>query len=201
MSQKQSRKRHKTLVPVKIRIEEPKSRGTFLMLMRHPLFSMFGVAVAVVACVATIYSILSPELVAIADQTLLDSYAFSSVGRTVPGGFASTFNGGVWIENTSIRGGAYVKDVKFVTQSVDDALQPNVKLLNLNNEPFSSLERKEIKFSALILYKVVGQGRFKPIKIEMEFIDNNGALIKNIRTGKPYSVTIEQSDDFDPNKR
>ena len=101
------------------------------------------------------------------------------------------FGGTQLFRSTSLRTGGHVSDIKFVETSINVAIRPQIKLIELDRSPFSFREEKFIKYNFLVeLLDTSFNQQPPPFNIKFQFLDHNGATIPANDNGKPYTLNL-----------
>lgn len=159
---------------------------------RHRVATILSGAIALLGSLASIYALSAPDIVAISP-----SKTFNGTLQAAPGdGLA------IWIEieqrfkNVSWRGGGNIGGLRLVPHSLDTATWLSNKVVNSNSETFAAREEKIVKSTALFQLPEIKLGKKYPqFVVDIQFLDQNGAIIKEASSGKPYSFpfTITES--------
>ncbi len=158
----------------------------------HRIATIISGAIALLGSLASIYALSEPNVVAISPST-----AFNGSLRAEP-------NGGValWIEfeqrfkNDSWRGGGHITALQMVPRSLDAAFWFPNKVVPNNSETFRAYEEKIVKSNALFQLPQLALGKKYPgFVVDIQFLDQKGAVIKERGSGKPYSFpfTVDES--------
>mgnify|MGYP003575274038 CR=1 FL=1 len=159
--------------------------STWKLVRRYPIRTVMVGAVALLANVFTIFGGWEPNLVAVmrpfGPSKIYPQGKWLTKGKT----FVMLIDLSQRFKNDSLRGGAYVKEIRFDVTSIDDAVRPKTELKYISTEKFGSFEEKDIKFIVLVYVDVTKSDSIVPFEFACRFIDNSGATI-NDQEGNPY---------------
>jgi hypothetical protein len=159
---------------------------------RHRIATILSGMIALLGSLASIYALSEPNLVAISPTTTAKGEL-----RAEPGGGLAH-----WIEieqrfkNTSWRGGGHITALQMVPHSLDTATWLPNRTVSNNSETFDAYEEKVVKLNALFQFPELTLGKKYPeFVVDIQFLDQKGAVIKEYGSGKPYSfqLTINES--------
>ncbi|MDQ1522247.1 MAG: hypothetical protein QOG00_3966 [Pyrinomonadaceae bacterium] len=161
-------------------------------LRHHRVATILGGMIALLGCLASIYSVSEPNIVAVSPTTTAKGEL-----RAEPGGGLSH-----WVEieqrfkNTSWRGGGHITALQMVPHSLDTATWLSNRTVPNNSETLDAYEEKIVKLNALFQFPELTLGRKYPeFVVDIQFLDQKGAVIKEYGSSKPYSfqLTINES--------
>jgi hypothetical protein len=180
------------------RQKAPRARFTIVFSLamgffrRHRIATILSGMIALLGSLASIYALSEPNIVAISPTT-----TFNGALRAEPGGGLAH-----WIEveqrfkNDSWRGGGHITALQMVPHSLDAATWFTTKIVPNNSETFAAYEEKIVKSNALFQFPELTFGKKYPeFVVDIQFLDQKGAVIKEYGSGKPYSFqfTITES--------
>src|ERR1043165_895403 len=162
------------------------------LLRRYRVATILSGTIALLGSLASIYALSEPDMVAISPTTTAKGEL-----RAEPGGGLAH-----WIEieqrfkNNSWREGGRITALQMVPHSLDTATWLTSKTVPNNSETFDAHEEKVVKLNALFQFPELTVGKKYPeFAVDIQFLDQKGAVIKEYGTGKPYSfqLTINES--------
>ena len=161
---------------------------TMEVLRRHRIAAILSGTIALLGSLASIYALSEPDIVAISPTTTANGAL-----RMEPDGSLSH-----WMEieqrfkNNSWKGGGHITAI----QMVPHATWLTTKIVPNNSETFAAYEERVVKFNALFQFpEITLDKRYPDFVVDIQFLDQKGAVIKEYSSGKPYSfqLTITQS--------
>jgi hypothetical protein len=148
---------------------------SLLSRLRQRVPRKMGAALALVATVATIYTCAEPNLM-VEDSTIgFEPPFLDRDNRRVGDSIMTMMETSFLIKNHSWRSGGYVRDIQFVPQSLSEAVNPRMHLIDLDRRPFGGYERRLVAFKALLAVPL--EESRDSIRVEIKLLDQAGANI------------------------
>jgi hypothetical protein len=145
--------------------------------------------IGLISFLLAIYSLLQPDLRAIRGSLKVPIVQESAL--STPDGIAIILEGTQLIQNKSLRAGGHVSDIKFIETSINTAIRPRAKLIELDQLPFTHLEKRLIKFKILAELGKFPEQYLPSLSFKIQFLDQNGATIRASDKDEAYTLTIE----------